>query len=137
MLVLERKGDEVFCENKKLTIVSQATKGPNKEVVKIDGLNGSNGQKWVSLSRLQQGLNEVETIAREVTISKKYSLTIEEQKEVDNLQAKIDSIIEVAKSRYVPNISIKDLEKNPNLTNEQKIAIAQSIIAKLQSQTKA
>ena len=133
MLKLERKGNEVFCDGKKLTIVAQATKGLGKEVVKIDGLDGSNGQKWVSLSRLQEGMNEVETSAREVTVAKKYTLTEAEQAEVDKLQAKIDAIIDAAKARFVPNISIKALEKNANLTNEQKIAIAQNILAKLQA----
>lgn len=130
MLVLERKGNEVFCDGKKLTINAQASKGPNKEVVSIKGLEGSNGQKWVSLSRLVEGTNEIETQAREVTISKKYSLTEAEQKKVDKLQAEIDSIIEVAKSRYVPNLSVKDLEKNTSLTKEQKIEYLQKLLDK-------
>lgn len=45
MLELERKGREVFCKGRKLTIVEQKTKGPNKEVVKVDGLEGSKRQK--------------------------------------------------------------------------------------------
>lgn len=99
MLVLERKGNDVFCDGKKLTIVAQATKGPGKEVVKIDGLEGSNGQKWVSLSRLVEGINEIETNARQVT--NKYELTQEEQNEINSLQARIDEIINNAKTRIV------------------------------------
>lgn len=130
MLVLERKDNEVFCDGKKLTINPQSTKGPNKEVVKIDGLEGSNGQKWVSLTRLEEGLNSIETTQRIVTSSKKYTLTSDEQEKVDNLQSQIDSIIEVAKSRYVPNLSVKDLEKNTSLTKEQKIEYLQKLLDK-------
>ena len=102
MLVLERKGDEVFCEGQKLTIVKQATKGPGKEVVKVDGLAGANGQKWVSLSKLNEGLNEIETSAHERVVGQKYELTQEEKDEIAMYQSKIDSIIENAKKRYVP-----------------------------------
>ena len=130
MLVLERKGSEVFCDGKKLTINAQASKDPNKEVVKIAGLEGSNGQTWVSLSRLQEGINEIETQARTVTARKKYSLTEAEQTKINKLQAEIDSIIEVAKSRYVPNLSVKDLEKNTSLTKEQKIEYLQKLLDK-------
>jgi DNA-binding PadR family transcriptional regulator len=133
MLVLERKGSEVFCNNKKLTIVAQASKGANKEVVKIAGLEGSNGQAWVSLTRLQEGINNVETKAREVVVAKKYALTEAETAEVAKLQAKIDAIVETAKSRYVPNLSIRDLEKNTSLTKEQKIEYAQKLLAQLQA----
>ena len=59
MLVLTRKGVDVFHDKVKLTVVAQATKGANKEVVKIDGLPGSNGQKWISLSTLKEGINNL------------------------------------------------------------------------------
>jgi hypothetical protein len=101
---LERINDEVFFEGKKLTIVAQATKGPGKEVVKIEGLPGSNGQKWISLKRLEQGINEIQCEAREVTVGAKYKLTAEEQTMVNEYQAKIDEIIEGAKARYIPNL---------------------------------
>lgn len=108
MLVLERKGNEVFCEGQKLTIVTQATKGPGKEVVKVAGLEGSNGQKWVSLSKLAEGLNEIECNGREVTTGQKYTLTAEEKAHIAELQAEIDSIIAGAKARYVakPNLNV-------------------------------
>lgn len=108
MLVLERKGNEVFCQGQKLTIVAQATKGPGKEVVKVAGLEGSNGQKWVSLSKLAEGLNEIECNGREVTTSQKYTLTTEEKARIADLQAEIDSIIAEAKARYVakPNLNV-------------------------------
>ena len=105
---LERINDEVFFEGKKLTIVAQATKGPGKEVVKIEGLPGSNGQKWISLKRLEQGINEIQCEAREVTVGAKYKLTAEEQARVNELQAEIDEIISNAKARYVakPDMNI-------------------------------
>lgn len=116
MLVLERKGNEVYFEGRKLTIVAQATKGPNQEVVKIEGLPESNGQKWISLRKLNEGLNELECQAKEVTSYKKYELTNEEQETIKSLQAQIDEIIENAKKRYVPkhkrleDMTIEELE---------------------------
>ena len=120
MLVLERKGDEVFCNGQKLTIVAQASKGPNKEVVKVAGLEGANGQKWVSLSKLKEGLNEIECNGREVSTSKAYVLTEEEKAQVNELQSQIDAIIEVAKARYVakPKLNI-DPSK---LSEEERVA---------------
>lgn len=128
MLELERKGDEVFCQNHKLTIVAQATKGVGKEVVKIEGLEGSNGQKWISLSRLKEGLNQIETQAREVS-SKNYTLTFEEQQQINDLQAQIDAIIERARARYVkvPNLKV-DTSK---MTQAEKDALANQLEAYL------
>ena len=120
MLVLERKGMDVFCNGQKLTIVKQETKGPGKEVVKVQGLEGSNGQKWVSLSKLKEGINEIETQGREVTSTgRNYQLTEEESKKVKELQSQIDQIIEGAKARYVkkPNLMVDP----STLTEEQKL----------------
>lgn len=116
MLVLERKGNEVFCEGRKLTIVTQASKGPNNEVVKVAGLEGSNGQQYVSLRKLHEGFNEIETQAHE-RVTKGYELTQEEKDEIAIYQSKIDAIIAEAKKRYVPHsnkklneMSIEELE---------------------------
>lgn len=111
MLTIVRKGSEVFYNGKKLTIVEQKTKGEGKEVVKIEGLEGSNGQKWVSLSRLKEGENVLDCKAREFTItkrSKEYELTKEEEAEIQKYQGKINEIIERAKKRYVkvPNLNV-------------------------------
>lgn len=113
MLTIVRKGSEVFYNGKKLTIVEQKTKGEGKEVVKIEGLEGSNGQKWVSLSRLKEGENVLECKAREFTITKRskdkeYELTKEEEAEIQKYQGKINEIIERAKKRYVkvPNLNV-------------------------------
>lgn len=103
MLQLNRKGNEVYFGEKKLTIVAQATKGPGKEVVRIDGLEGSNGQKFISLSRLKEGLNTIECTAREVTTTttQSYQLTPEEAAEVKKHKEAIEAIISAAKARYV------------------------------------
>lgn len=125
MIVLTRRGNEVFFGNQKLTINPQQTKGPNKEVVKIEGLPGTNGQKWVSLTRLVEGDNELECQGREVTITKKYVLTKEEQEEVNRLQARIDEIVEGAKKRYIPK---PNLNVDPaKLTKEQKASLIEQI----------
>lgn len=116
MLVLERKGDEVFCNGCKLTINAQASKGPGKEVVKVEGLEGSNGQKWISLARLKEGINNIETQGREIGSYQKYTLTQEEKEEIKMHQDAIDKIIEVAKSRFVakPNFKL-----NPKKMTEE------------------
>lgn len=124
VLVLTRKNDEVFFGSTKLTIVAQASKGSNKEVVKIAGLPNSNGQKWVSLAKLQQGSNVLACKAKEVTTSS-YSLTADEVKKVNELQSQIDAIKEAAKARYIakPNLNLNVQE----LTKEQRIAEVEKI----------
>lgn len=114
MLTLERKGYEITCNGKKLTVVKQETKGPNNETVNIEGLEGSNGKKWLSLSFIPDNatttITDDKLVPHEVTTRKKYELTVEEAKEVAELQAKIDKIINAAKARYVP-ASKKDITK--------------------------
>lgn len=125
MLKLVRTGDEVYFEGRKLVINAQASKGPNNEVVKIEGLPGSNGQKWLSLSKLKEGENEFECEARKFSKAQKYTLTAEEQEEVDRLQARIDEIIENAKSRYVP---MPNLSVDPSkLSEEERLALIEQI----------
>jgi len=112
-LILVRKEDEVYFENRKLVVNPQASKGLKKEVVKIEGLPNSNGKKWISLSLLRPGKNEVECTARILTSTLgkpatakvtevEYRLNADEQKQVDKLYAQIDKIIKVAKDRFVP-----------------------------------
>jgi hypothetical protein len=129
MLKLERINDEVYFEGKKLTIVAQATKGPGKEVVKIEGLPDSNGQKWISLKKLEQGINEIQCEAREVTVGAKYKLTAEEQARVNELQNKIDEIINAAKARYVAK---PDLNIDPSkMTEAERLAMIAQLKAYL------
>lgn len=131
MLVLERKGNEVFCEGRKLTIVPQTTKGPNKEVVKIEGLEGSNGQKWISLTKLKEGLNELDCQAREVTSSSVggYSYTKEELEELKKLEARIAEIKAQAKARYVAKPKLMSVEEAKKLSEEELTAYIASIQA--------
>lgn len=120
MLKLERIEDKVYYNGIELKINKQASKGAGNEVVDISKLSEANGQKWISLNRLQQGINEIECKAREITSSKKYELTKAEKSRIAELQDEIDSIIEKAKSRYVekPNFNV-DVSK---LTEEEKLA---------------
>lgn len=126
MLVLTRKGADVYHNDVKLTIVAQATKGEGKEVVKIDGLEGSNGQKWVSLSRLVEGENEIECKAREVSTSQRYTLTEDEKAEVAELQSRIDEIIAKAKARYVAPIDLRKIDTT-KMTDEQRDSVIKEL----------
>ena len=121
MLVLVRKDNKVYHNNVELKINAQASKGAGNEVVDISGLPNSNGQKWISLSKLQQGHNEIACKARIVKSTQKYELTPEEALEVKELQSKIDAIIEGAKARYVakPNLDV-DIA---SLSDEEKEAL--------------
>lgn len=126
-LVLMRKGNDVFFGPRKLTRVDQATKGPNNEQIKIEGLPNSNGKKWVSLSLLAQGINELTCTAKTTTRHAQtpaqkqlYTLTPEEALYVKDLQSQIDAIIEDAKARYVPK---PDLDIDPSqMTPEEREA---------------
>lgn len=120
IMLLVRKDNDVFFNGKKLTIVAQASKGPGNEVVKIDGLEGSNGQKWISLSKLHQGENDFFTQAREIVATQSYRLNEEEANEVKALQAKIDVIINNAKSRYVAKPKLDDIAKIKDMSKEDK-----------------
>ena len=132
MLELTRKLDKVFFGNKELYINKQSSKGPNNEVVSIDGLPESNGQKWISLSKLKEGINHFECKGKVFTKTGsvgKYSLTEEEKKEVETLKNRIDSIIEVAKHRYqkstrkIEDLSVDELME---LINSKKLELEKS-----------
>ncbi|NLL64076.1 MAG: hypothetical protein GX241_07620 [Ruminococcaceae bacterium] len=134
-LILVRRGNEVFCNDIKLYINEQRTKNDGKgaPVVKIEGLPNSNGQKWISLNKLNEGENVIEAKGANRTSSKnKYILTPDEQKivnelqsEIDKLQSKMNSIIEKAKERYVP---IPDLKVDINsLSQEERIKLLGSL----------
>jgi phage host-nuclease inhibitor protein Gam len=135
-LILVRKGNEVFCNDIKLYINEQKTKNDGKgaPVVKIEGLPNSNGQKWISLNKLNEGENIIEAKGANRTSSnnKKYILTPDEQKivnelqsEIDKLQSEMNSIIEKAKERYVP---IPDLKADINsLSQEERIKLVGSL----------
>lgn len=121
MLTLFRKGNKVFYNNQELTIVEQKTKGEGREVVKIAGLDGSNGQKWISLSKLVEGKNELTGLKKVERTINVYTLTKEEKEEVDKLQKQIDDIVELAKTRHklskprrLEDMTIEELEEYIN-----------------------
>lgn len=136
MMKLERINDEVFFEGKKLTIVAQATKGPGKEVVKIEGLPGSNGQKWISLKRLEQGINEIQCEAREVTVGAKYKLTAEEQARINELDAEKNAIIERAKARYIPNLDKLEKMDFSTLSDDERARLKDILIDIIERKSK-
>lgn len=117
MLKLIRRGAEVYTEEgKKLRVIAQATKGPNKEAVNIEGLEGSNGKKWIQLSLLQEGENSIECKAT-IRESSGYVLTEEEKAQIADLESQIKAIKDAARARYVPashksltSMSIAELE---------------------------
>ena len=116
MLVLERKGCEVFYNNKQLKINTQSSKGPNKEVVWVGDLEEANGQQWVSLSKLKEGTNEIECKARVIKNGFKYYLTPEEKSRIEEIDKEKEAIIENAKQRCttiknIDKIDIKTLNK--------------------------
>lgn len=139
MITLERKGNEVFYKGKKLTIVPQATKGPNKEVVKIEGLEGSNGQKWISLAKLKEGSNDIECVAREVTSTNVggYAYTEEEAKRVKELEAELAEIKARAKERYVAKPKLLSEADIAKMDDKAKDEYAQKLMAYIQSVKKA
>lgn len=114
MLTLVRKGQDVYHNGVKLTRVDQASKGPGNEVIKIEGLPESNGQKWVSLRQLKEGENQISTKGREVVATTTYILNPTEKAEVDKLQARINEIKEVARKRYQATPKFKNVkDMNP------------------------
>lgn len=116
-LFINRKGNLVYDENGKLlTINEQKTKGPGNEVIKIEGMKNSNGQKWISLSKVKEGENWFECKKSNRKLSNVsevlYELNADEENEIEYFQNQIDEIIETAKARYVkkPNLNIKIAE---------------------------
>lgn len=120
MLKLIRTQDGVFYNDRKLTIVAQATKGPGKEVVKIEGLPGSDGAKWISLNKLSMGENDIVPVKREVAGG--YSLTDEEKARIDELQGEIDAIKERARKRNVNKGSLKTFDEIMAMDEESRVA---------------
>ena len=124
MLELVRNGRSVTCNGQKLTMVEQASKGPGNEVIKIEGLEGANGAKWISLSKLQEGLNQVNTKGKEVVATQSYTLNMVEKAEIDKLQARINEIKDAARKRYVAKPQFVD---PTGLSKEQREAKALEI----------
>lgn len=120
MLKLIRTQDGVFYNDRKLTIVAQATKGPGKEVVKIEGLPGSDGAKWISLNKLSMGENDIVPVKREVAGG--YALTDEEKARIDELQGEIDAIKERARKRNANKGGLKTFDEIMAMDEESRVA---------------
>lgn len=120
MLKLIRTQDGVFYNDRKLTIVAQATKGPGKEVVKIEGLPGSDGAKWISLNKLSMGENDIVPVKREVAGG--YSLTDDEKARIDELQGEIDAIKERARKRNANKGSLKTFDEIMAMDEDSRVA---------------
>lgn len=129
-VTLTRKGNEVFYGAAQLTINPQASKGAGNEVVNIAGIPGTNGQKWISLSKLREGDNTLELKGRDIVATGSYTLTPEEKTQVDALQAQIDAIKEAARARYVAKPKFVSPDA---LTPEQREAKAKEIEAYLKA----
>ena len=120
MLKLIRTENGVFYNDRKLTIVAQATKGPGKEVVKIEGLPGSDGAKWISLNKLSMGENDIVPVKREVAGG--YALTDDEKARIDELQGEIDAIKERARKRNANKGGLKTFDEIMAMDEESRVA---------------
>lgn len=127
-----KNGYEIIVNNVACKVIKQESKGLNKEVVDIEKAVGPEYQRYVSLSKLVDGSQIVELKPRKIVESKQYSLTQDEQTQIDELQAQIDAIIEAAKARYVAPSKV-NLNNINNLTNEQKLALIAQLEAQLKS----
>lgn len=108
---LIRKGDEVFYQGMKLHINPQRTH--NYPIVEIEKLGFTGYQKSIGLSTLKEGTNIVTLKPQKIVESKKLMLTLEEQQEIAELEAKIAEIKENARKRapIKKTISIADIKK--------------------------
>lgn len=100
---------EVLYDGIKLPIVDKNKPcGPSVDLGKL-GLNGY--QRYIKISKLEEGPNQVELKeAKETT--KQYSLTIEEKKEIEQLENRIKEIKENAKKRFIPKATkIEDMDE--------------------------
>lgn len=104
-----------------LKVNAQATKGEGKEVVDIEKIVGSEYQKWVSLSKLEIGINEIELKPRKALTTNKVELTLEEQKLIKEYQDKINEIIENAKNRKPKFNKLLSQSEVANLSQEEKL----------------
>lgn len=122
-----REDYKVLVNGIECRVNKQASKGPNHEVVDISKVVGDNYQKWLSMSLIPNNTTtQIELKDRKIVDTQKYVLTQEEKEEVEELQNRINEIIEVAKSRYVPTthkdihkMSIEELERYIEMKKSQ------------------
>ena len=110
-LELKRIGDEVYFGDTKLSINKQATKGEHQETVRINKLpkitpEGVEQKKWYALSKLQEGVN---ILTPDMVVSnaggceytpEEEELVKEYNKQIAELQEKLDELEKVGKARY-------------------------------------
>ena len=126
-----KNGYEVMVDGVACKVIKQESKGANKEVVDIEKAVGTDWQKYISLSKLVEGPQEVELKPRKVVDSKNYTLTEEEKTQIEELQAQIDAIIDAAKARYV-KFSFKSTIDTSKLNNAQKLEAIRQLEAQLE-----
>ena len=126
-----KNGYEVMVDGIKCKVIKQESKGANKEVVDIEKAVGTDWQKYISLSKLVEGSQDVQLKPRKVVDSKNYTLTEDEKTQIEELQAQIDAIIENAKARYV-KFSFKSTIDASKLNNAQKLEAIRQLEAQLE-----
>lgn len=108
----------MYYDGAQLKVIKQASKGPGNESVCIDGLPGTNGQKWIALKKVQEGEHEYECQGKEVTTAGG-KLTDEERAEIAQLEARIAEIKAAARARSAAK---PKLDVNPaDMTTEEKL----------------
>lgn len=131
MLELKRIGSEVYCGDKKLTISKQKTKGDNKEVVIIENLRGSMGQKYTMLSNLVEGINELNIIPKGNYTNEELEELISLYNQKDDIQERIDELESIAKSRQPQKLKTqKDIEKMDRKSLQEYMSFVQSVLDK-------
>lgn len=106
---LRKEGEEVFYQNVKLPLVDKTKPcGPSVDLGKL-GFDGY--QRYIKVSRLEEGLNNVELKeAKEVT--RQCTLTEEEKTEIAQLEARIAEIKENARKRFIPKATkVEDMDE--------------------------
>ena len=128
-IVLKRIDNRVYYGEKELKINEQKTKGPGKEVIDISSIGGDDYQKWLSLSLLKEGDNEIELKDRRTNSI--LNLTEEEKLEIAKLEKQIEEIKDKARERKP--IDLKKLDPS-KMTQDEKlkaIEMLQDLINKM------
>lgn len=131
MLELKRIGSEVYCGDRKLTISRQKTKGDNKEVVIIENLRGSMGQKYTMLSNLVEGINELNIVPKGNYTSEELKELIELYNQKDTIQEKINKLEATSKARQPQKLKTpKDIEKMDKKSLQEYMGYLQGVLDK-------
>jgi hypothetical protein len=129
VIELKKVGEEVFYQDTKLPLVDKAKEcGPS---VDLDKLGFVGYQRYVKVSRLEEGLNQIELKPS------KAALTEEELARIAELQAEIDAIKENARQRAKIAKPAKPtkLEKMSPEQLKEEIARCNALLAKLENKS--